>query len=164
MFFRKNCYYCKFCYKVKKELTCQDQKDVEAWLNSGSESFSERKVSDLTETDLEDMYGLRQEYDVKCFKDQWDEEIDPELKLQNLKDRDCKYFLNRKKNLGKTHKQAAREQLELMNARMHKETIQWMQVSFSVGIASIIIGLISRIPNAGERFAQVLEKIKQLFL
>ena len=160
MFFRKNCHYCKFCYKDRKEL-CKSEKN-ELCVLAENVSEDEPKISDLNEQDFEDLYGLRQEYNVKCFKDQWDEETNPELKVQDLKDRTCKYFESRKKNINKTYEQVEKEQNERMGVQMHKETLQWMQISFLVGITSIVIGLISRIPDIENKLSTLLIKLKGL--
>jgi len=159
-FHRKSCYYCKFCYKVKKELSPEELKELGKLAEETLKN--QPKISDLTEEDLSDMYGLRQEYYVKCFKGQWDEELHPELKTQSLKKRTCKYFLDRKKNHVKTYEQAEKEQIERMSTKMHKESIEWMQVSFLVGIASLMIGLLSRIPNIGNKLMDLMIRMKNM--
>jgi len=126
-------------------------------------SSDEPRVSDLTEEDLVDMYGLRQTYNVKCFKGQWDEETHPELKMQSLKKRTCRYFMNRNDNLIKTYEQAEKEQIEYMGKKMHKESIEWMQISFLLGITSLVIGIVSRIPNLGLKLSELIIKLKSFF-
>jgi hypothetical protein len=166
LFEKKNCRNCKFCYKVKKELTEEEKRELEKFkdLKDSAECSheGEQKVSDLTECDLSDMYGLRQEYQIKCFKGQWDEEAHPELKTQSLEDRECKYFASRKENLVKTYEQVEKEQNEKMGVKMHKESLEWMQISFLLGITSLAIGLISRIPNLNEKVSALLVKIRSM--
>lgn len=133
----KSCAECKFCIKLEKH-------------EDGQETAHQLTLEDTANLDK-----LHEKFVLKCYKNQWNEKLHPELKRQDLYQRTCEHFLSREENSEKTFDQIEREQVDESTKKRHKETIKWMRIGFLVAVISILIATFSMLPSIVERMFEV---------